>query len=250
MKKYLLYSMVVWIAFFTACEEQYIEPFGDRHEVYFKRFFKDEVAPGTAKADSTNVTFFFAKPTDTYVMAELVVVLAGRPLAKDLHFGLKVVKEMTTANPDEYELADSYTFHAGPIAEDLDMFQDTIRIRMNKSDRLGSMENGVRLVVELVPGEGLAVGQFERSRAVIHFTKDAVKPEWWDREVEYYSLGRYSTLKYKTFLENIEGAYDLNAEMIRDRPDKVRKLVVAFKDWLADHQIWDEENNEWMSVNV
>ena len=112
MKKYLLYSMMIWIAFITACEEQYIEPFGDRHEVYFKRFFKDEEAPGTAKADSTNVTFFFAKPTDTYVMAELVVVLAGRPLTKDLNFGLRVVKEMTTANQDEYELADSYTFHA------------------------------------------------------------------------------------------------------------------------------------------
>ena len=80
MKKYLLYSMMIWIAFFTACEE----------------------APGTAKADSTNVTFFFAKPTDTYVMAELVVVLAGRPLTKDLNFGLRVVKEMTTANQDEY----------------------------------------------------------------------------------------------------------------------------------------------------
>ena len=82
---------------FSACTEQDIEPFGERHEVYFYKYFMDEEAPGTAKADSTDVTFFFAKPTDDHVMAEIVVALAGRPLTKDLHFGLKVVKDMTTA---------------------------------------------------------------------------------------------------------------------------------------------------------
>ena len=90
MKIFILFA-ILGMMLFSACTEQDIEPFGERHEVYFYKYFMDEEAPGTAKADSTDVTFFFAKPTDDHVMAEIVVALAGRPLTNDLHFGLKVV---------------------------------------------------------------------------------------------------------------------------------------------------------------
>lgn len=70
---------------------------------------------------------------------------------------------------------------------------------MNRSARLNDLEEGIRLVVEIVPSDELQVGQFERSKAVIHLTKDAVKPEWWTLEVSAGLLGNYSSLKYKTF---------------------------------------------------
>ncbi|WP_303180146.1 DUF4843 domain-containing protein [uncultured Butyricimonas sp.] len=250
MKKYVLLLAVVGAFLFPACNEQDIEPFGERHEVYFLKYFMDERAPGTAKADSTDVTFFFAKPTDDYVMAEVIVVLAGRPIAEDLHFGLKVVDEMTTANPDEYTLEDEYTFHARPLPENAERIQDTIQIRMNKSRRLDDLKDGVRLVLEIVPTGEVHVGQFERSRAVIHLTKDAVRPLWWTREVEAYLLGSYSSLKYKTFLENVPGAYELDGAMIENHPDQALKLVRAFKAWLAENPVYDTDNYEWMSVNV
>ena len=182
MKIFILFA-ILGMMLFSACTEQDIEPFGERHEVYFYKYFMDEEAPGTAKADSTDVTFFFAKPTDDHVMAEIVVALAGRPLTKDLHFGLKVVKDMTTATPDEYVLENSYTFRARPIPAGASLILDTIQIRMNRSARLNDLEEGIRLVVEIVPSDELQVGQFERSKAVIHLTKDAVKPEWWTLEV-------------------------------------------------------------------
>jgi len=209
----------------------------------------DEEAPGTAKADSTDVTFFFAKPTDDHVMAEIVVALAGRPLTKDLHFGLKVVKDMTTATPDEYVLENSYTFRARPIPAGASLILDTIQIRMNRSARLNDLEEGIRLVVEIVPSDELQVGQFERSKAVIHLTKDAVKPEWWTLEVSAGLLGNYSSLKYKTFLENIPGAYSLDGNMIKSAPDEAIKLVKLFKQWLAENPTVDE-NGLPMSVEV
>ena len=209
----------------------------------------DEEAPGTAKADSTDVTFFFAKPTDDHVMAEIVVALAGRPLTKDLHFGLKVVKDMTTATPDEYVLENSYTFRARPIPAGASLILDTIQIRMNRSARLNDLEEGVRLVVEIVPSDELQVGQFERSKAVIHLTKDAVKPEWWTLEVSAGLLGNYSSLKYKTFLENIPGAYSLDGNMIKSAPDEAIKLVKLFKQWLAENPM-EDENGLPMSVEV
>ena len=209
----------------------------------------DEEAPGTAKADSTDVTFFFAKPTDDHVMAEIVVALAGRPLTKDLHFGLKVVKDMTTATPDEYVLENSYTFRARPIPAGASLILDTIQIRMNRSARLNDLEEGIRLVVEIVPSDELQVGQFERSKAVIHLTKDAVKPEWWTLEVSAGLLGNYSSLKYKTFLENIPGAYSLDGNMIKSAPDEAIKLVKLFKQWLAENPT-EDENGLPMSVDV
>ena len=194
-------------------------------------------------------TFFFAKPTDDHVMAEIVVALAGRPLTKDLHFGLKVVKDMTTATPDEYVLENSYTFRARPIPAGASLILDTIQIRMNRSARLNDLEEGIRLVVEIVPSDELQVGQFERSKAVIHLTKDAVKPEWWTLEVSAGLLGNYSSLKYKTFLENIPGAYSLDGNMIKSAPDEAIKLVKLFKQWLAENPT-EDENGLPMSVEV
>ena len=231
MKIFILFA-ILGMMLFSACTEQDIEPFGERHEVYFYKYFMDEEAPGTAKADSTDVTFFFAKPTDDHVMAEIVVALAGRPLTKDLHFGLKVVKDMTTAIP------------AGAS-----LILDTIQIRMNRSARLNDLEEGIRLVVEIVPSDELQVGQFERSKAVIHLTKDAVKPEWWTLEVSAGLLGNYSSLKYKTFLENIPGAYSLDGNMIKSAPDEAIKLVKLFKQWLAENPT-EDENGLPMSVEV
>lgn len=249
MKIYVLF-VILGVILFGACTEQEIAPFGDRHEIYFYKYFMDEEAPGTAKADSTDVTFFFAKPTDDHVMADVVVALAGRALTEDLHFSLKVVEDMTSANPDEYTLEDTYTFRARPIPENAALILDTIRIRMNRSERLETLEQGVRLTVELVPNDKVNVGQYERTKAIIHMTKDPVPPEWWTLEVAAGLMGPYSSLKYKTFLENIPGAYDLDGDMIKTAPDEAIKLVKKFKQWLAENPIWDEDNYEWMSVEV
>lgn len=250
MKKYIFLFTILGAIFLAACSEQDIEPFGDRHEIYFYKYFMDEKTPGTAKADSTNVTFFFAKPTDDHVMTDVVVALAGRAITEDLYFSLKVVDEMTTATADEYVLEDFYTFRARPIPEDAALILDTISIRMNRSPRLEELEQGLRLTLEIVPTAEVNVGQFERSRAIIHITKDAVRPIWWTKEVEAGLLGFYSSLKYRLFLENIPGADDMDGEMIKNYPDEAIKLTKLFKQWLAENPTWDEENSEWMGVEV
>ena len=202
MKIFILFA-ILGMMLFSACTEQDIEPFGERHEVYFYKYFMDEEAPGTAKADS----------------------------------------------PDEYVLENSYTFRARPIPAGASLILDTIQIRMNRSARLNDLEEGIRLVVEIVPSDELQVGQFERSKAVIHLTKDAVKPEWWTLEVSAGLLGNYSSLKYKTFLENIPGAYSLDGNMIKSAPDEAIKLVKLFKQWLAENPM-EDENGLPMSVEV
>lgn len=240
MNRIFLLLAVMGSILFTSCQEDNIMLFGSDHYIYFDKFWKDASYPGTEKADSTEVTFFFVGENENSTTANLVVVLAGRQLTEDLKFKLRVVPEETTALPEEYTLQDYYTFHARPAQEGDTRFQDTIQIQLNKSKRLDQLEKGYRLVVEIVPTENVKPGQKERSRSVIRIVKDPVRPDWWTTEVDIYLLGTYSATKYKLFLENVPGASELDKEMIEQRPDEARKLVLDFKKWLIENPSEDE----------
>lgn len=248
MRKFVLLYFVVMTL--CSCKEQSLTIFDNHHEIYFEKFFVNEVSPGTATKDSTMVTFFFAKEDETFVYADLVVCLSGRKLENDLSFSLRVVEEGTTALPDEYVLEDSYVFRASTFNPESDMIRDTIHVQMNKSTRLEGRPEGVRLEVALVPNKEVGVGQYERSRAVIVLTKDPVRPYWWTREVDGYLLGTYSPEKYKLFLENIPGAYDLNEKMILEEPDRALKLAREFKSWLNANGPFYTGEDELIDVPV
>lgn len=238
--------------FMASCSEQDIMTFGEERMVYFDKFWKDAPSPGTEKASVTGVTFFFAEDDDQYVYGDLVVVLAGRKPEHDLKFKLRVVDDMTTAEPSEYTLEDEYTFRAMPLADNAPFISDTLHIKINRSPRLETQKEGYDLTLEIVPNEEVGVGQYERSRAVLHITKDPVKPVWWTREVDESLLGNYSPAKYKYFLRNVAGAEELDENMIINRPDQARKLVLEFKKWLYEQnpKIYDDDNYEYMSVKV
>ena len=232
MNKIFLLLAVMGGLLFTSCQEDDIMLFGSDHYIYFDKFWKNASYPGTETADSTEATFFFVGDDETSTTADLIVVLAGRQLEQDLDFKLRVVPEMTTALPEEYTLQDKYTFHARPVQEGDTRFQDTIHIQLNKSARLDELE--------IVPDEQVKVGQYERSRSIIRIVKDPVRPAWWNSEVDIYLLGTYSATKYKLFLENVPGAGELDGEMIEQRPDEARKLVLEFKKWLMENPSEDE----------
>ena len=170
----------------------------------------------------------------------MIVVLAGRKVEKDTPFRLRVVDELTTALPEDYTLEDEYIFRAMPVPDNATSMQDTIHIQFNRTPHLDEVDGGYRLVLEIVPTEEMKVGQYERSRAIIWVSKEPVRPLWWNEEVETYLLGKYSPLKYKLFLENVEGAEDLNENVIKEQPDLARKLVMKFKEWLIMNPTYED----------
>lgn len=243
------FSMLVVLLAFSSCTENDLMVFGDEHHIYFDKFYKDAVKPGKETADSTAASFFFVADGVNEIEAKLVVHVTGKLLEHDRKFGLKVIPELTTANPDEYELAEYYVFRSHNVSKGAKNQSDTIGVKMLRSDRLKDMPYGVRLCVELVPMDDLQLGQSERIRAIINLTRDAVKPDWWDEEVTSILLGNYSSKKYKLFLEHIDKTASLNGDMLKYETYKAYDLVRKFKKWLAENPT-REDNGSRMTVNV
>lgn len=234
MRAYTLWMIGAFASLFAACDEQEIEVFGGINRIYFEKFYRDALYPGTEEADSTTTSFFLYPEGTKVITAKLIVLLSGKKLDGNLTFGLKVMPEGTTATPEEYDLEETYTFHANTKEKDTDI-RDTIEIRINNSDRLeGLGAEGVKLMVELVPGEGMELGQYERRRAKVTWSYVEAQPEWWDAEVAFELLGEYSPEKYKLFLQHADTGGQME-ELIKHSPDKAIAMVMKFKEWLVDH---------------
>lgn len=111
MKKNILLILLLTVIL-GACDKREIEIFTDGNEIYFEKFYIDEVYPGLAQADSTVASFFFYPDETQDIEASLTLLLSGDTLKEDQKFQLKVVEEETTANPDEYTIDPEYIFHA------------------------------------------------------------------------------------------------------------------------------------------
>ena len=242
MKKNILLILLLTVIL-GACDKREIEIFTDGNEIYFEKFYIDEVYPGLAQADSTVASFFFYPDETQDIEASLTLLLSGDTLKEDQKFQLKVVEEETTANPDEYTIDPEYIFHANTISKDSNDIRDVIDIKFHRSDRLESMPAGVTLVVEIVPNENLKLGQIERTRAKIILTTATIRPSWWGDEVTDNLLGEYSGTKYKLFLNEIDKNAEMSEELIQKRPDRAIQLTLEFKNWLLqqDPVIMDED---------
>jgi len=246
-----LFNIIAAVILLVACSEENIENFSGNNEIYFDKFFMDEVAPGTTQADSTVESFFFYPSGIDEIDAPLKVHFSGQLLKNDISFTLKVDESLTSANKDEYTLDSNYIFHARVIREGVKEVIDTIRIKLHRSSRLKTMDEGVRLVVQLIPNATISTGQYERTKAIIILTEKKARPLWWDDEITENLLGEYSQTKYKLFLDNIDLKAELNAEMIQNNPDKARLLAMKFKNWLFSQEpMIIDEDGETMSVTI
>ena len=242
---------LLWICCLTACQSKDTLIFQDEHEICFDKFYVDAMYPGTESADSTLVSCFFFADNVLELPAELKVNLSGFKLMSDLEFGLRVVEEETTALPDEYTIDEKYIFHANTMSEDSLQYQDVIRVVMRRSERMKTLEKGVRLVVELVPNDRIQLGQVERIRAKIIATTVQTQPVWWTSEVENELLGVYSQKKYKLFLENVDRNAEFNGDLIKNSPDQAIKKALEFKKWLSEQEpAIREDDGSLMVVNV
>lgn len=249
--KYIRLLLLLFVVSLYSCEEKDIEVFKGKSQLYFEKFYMDAVYPGNEEKDSTVISYFFYSSTTEDIDAKLIVNFSGTPLENDANYKFKVIEEETTAKSDEYTIPESYTFKANNFGEDCTQIRDTAKITFHKSDRLESLEDGVKLVIELIPNNIFDLGQYERRRAVIICTTKASKPDWWDSEVTSKLLGKYSLKKFKLFLDNIDKTSKMSKELIKKYPDEAVKLAIEFKEWLSKQDpAITEEDGSLMTVTI
>lgn len=248
MKKiYILFSIFAVLS--TACSRDNVEPFSGTRQIFFDKFYMNEIAPGTEEADSTTATFFFLADEIPSLKVQLAVQLSGDLLTEDLTFGLRAVMEESTAKENAFALADSYTFRARPVPAGEKEVRDTIEVTLKRCPELTAAgEKGLRLVVELVPNENVGLGQYERRRAVIVWTDTEAKPDWWTAEVTHTLLGEYSKDKFLLFLEVVEGADQIDSDFVSEHPAKVIDMVNQFKAWLNEHLDDPDKGLEYLEI--
>jgi hypothetical protein len=179
---------ILSIFLFLSCNNNDIELFDGKNQLFFEKYFEDEEYPGTQEADSTLVSFFNYPDGTQSIPANLNIKLSGKALLKDTKFKIKLVEDETTAKPEEYTIAENYQFQANKAKnedtdKELSNFDQMITIEMNLSERLKTMEDGVVLVVEIVPDSFFNLGQTERTKAKIRLKYTGIQPDWWDTEV-------------------------------------------------------------------
>jgi hypothetical protein len=251
MKNYILPVFIGFVLLLASCKKKDVFVFDDGNELFFEKFYEDEIFPGTGSADSTLSSFFFYPDGTQDIEVPLVLNLSGKLLTSSgLKFGLKVVADKTTANANEYTIDPSYTF-SPKMAPNAKEIKDTIMVKMHRSARLDQLPQGVRLVVELVPNSEVGLGQTERIKAKIILTTIASKPEWWNDEVTTSLLGQYTQKKFKVFLNEIDKDAEMNGKFIENRPDQAKKMVLEFKAWLnAQNPKILEEDGSLMEVAI
>ena len=76
-----------------------------------------------------------------------------------------------------------------------------------------------------------------------------------------YKFGRKVAVEGRSMVNVITTATELGylkipdktlveIDQIKNYPDEAIKLTKLFKQWLAENPTWDEENSEWMKVEV
>lgn len=249
--KNIFCTLLLVVALFS-CKEVPLKVFGDEHHIYFDKFYMDANFPGKEKKELTEGSFFFLPEDQMQSEVHLLVHMTGRLLTADVPFGLKVVEDMTTATPDMYELDEMYIFKANNVDFEKDKNQSQlISIKIKKTNEVIANPDGYQLTVELVPLGDLQLGQLERRRAIIHISNHAFKPKWWDKDVEEKLFGAYSSRKYRLFLLNIPGAYELDEDMLANRTHKVYELLFAYKKWLKQNPtLAVEEDGTPITINI
>ena len=210
--------------------------------------------------DST--TYSFVAYPDGVITTDVIIELRGHFLTEPREFSLSVDEERSTF-PAEYVIfPDKCEFGAGQAT-------DTVQVQFVNYDELG--EQTLRLFLKINESEKVKEGDEAFRRAYYVLSDKIAKPLWWQELNVGYGgnltynlaeksyLGLYSDKKYSMFLEELakDGVvFDgKDVSVLRKYSLRLKYRIEEFNNDPANIAaglvpLWDEENNEAMSVPV
>lgn len=198
-----------------------------------------------ARIDTAFFSFKHHLNVDDYIV-RFGVKMNGPLLETDKTFKVEVVKEKTTALPEDYTLATEQTFHAG-------VWEDSIYISLHRTPHL--INDQVRLTIRLVPNDNFDVATYmidtnyeyiykESLTATISFCDMISQPEWWDARITNFYFGAYSDNKYKYFIAS-SGVSDLTGFTSTE----IREMLIKYKEDISINN-WTEEDGSPITIVI
>lgn len=217
--KYFSIVIILLSFFFASCSEDSIDTYGVKEYVYFP---------------DTIMNYSFAFDPDLNAKEILVELkLIGNQKEYDRELSIAIDSMSSNLLEDDYEILSSM-FRAN-------MFQDTIRIRVNKlsgKDKVGF----IRFVIK--ENQYFKPGPTKNMRFSLTFSDELLFPDWWDTNIERNYLGTYSEKKYREFIK-ATGIHDMSGLGSSER----RAYTLVFKKYIKDNDIREADGSP-MTVTI
>lgn len=189
----------------------------------------------------------------------IVMKSIGKWRDQDITFRLEADPKLTNFPANHYKLPESFIFRKNRES-------DTCYVELYNSPELASRTD--TLALKVVETESIKEGPANNRRFLIEITDRLIQPVWWKvlnggyngvytyNIAEQYYLGAYSEKKYAMFIEelNKDGVVfdgsDLN--VLRKYALRLKYRIEAYNNDPANAgaPMWDEENNEPMTIPV
>ena len=241
-KKYIWCMGLLLIVLGSCSQEDLVNYDQSTRSLYIPTEMKDEIGGTIEGIDSTYFSFKqYADITDCEI--RFTVILNGQQLEEDQTYRLEIIKEKTTALPEDYTVELEQTFHAG-------VWSDYLSIKLHRTAHLA--DEKVRLAVRLVPNENFGVGSYigdpywptvrESISCSVTFCDMLSQPDWWDDTITSRFLGEYSDAKYARFIES-SGITDITGYTSTE----LRLIVQQFSKDIQENG-WTEDDGSLMEV--
>ena len=218
MKNYILFFAMILGA--ISCTKDEVEVYSAGRYLYF---------PNSKNGVDTVAFSFSHYPGVREREVAFPIALTGNPLSEPLEYKLEVVDSLTTALPEDYELAEALMFSANVTV-------DTLKIRCkNVREELTSKK--VQVTYRIVGNDNFTPGLSGKHMVRVVFENIVSKPLWWNGDIEKLLLGKYSPKKYEHFIiaTNVSDLTDMSMS-------EIRELTMIFKKYLIENDIMEEDN--------
>lgn len=247
--KPIIMMILLVLPFFYSCSE--IGLTESTNDIAYISFVRDMTK------DTTVVSF--KTYTEDVIRIPLQVKLNGRySTDTPVEFTLSANLEKTTLPADKYAFDDKYVFSPGQET-------DTVYIELTNYPDL--QDTTLQLCVQVDESDLVKRGDLDFQNAIVKVSDRLIRPTWWIvwdglnywgepwfNIAEEHYLGAYSEKKYLMFLEELakdDVQFDGSDRMVlRVYALRLKYRVKEYNDAHPGQPMWDEENNEEMTIPV
>lgn len=250
MKSILYLPALILLAYcLSSCHKQGLEEFKEDMSYIF---FQQDLSDGLQ-----SITFKLY-PSGT-ARIPVIVKSIGKWREQNITFRIEADPEFTSLPANQYKLPEKCTFHK---LQD----QDTLYIEIFNYPALSTQKD--TLALKVVETASIKEGPRDNRLFLLEISDQLIQPHWWKvlnggyngvftyNIAEQYYLGKYSQKKYIMFIEelNKDGVqFDgSDLDILRKYSLRLKYRIEAYNNdpGNAGKPMWDEENNEAMTIPV